>query len=128
MAATMALCESSLSIPSSKAHSDFWYGLGIRSFRESVSEFVNPSISNQSLQAPSNDMICAATMLAYFELIRFQSSSRWIHHFDGAVALLEAKGPYNCQGGPAHSLFLALRTAMVGTVPSQPARAYLTFC
>ncbi|RDW74172.1 hypothetical protein BP5796_07614 [Coleophoma crateriformis] len=57
----------------------------------------------------SEEAICLTLMLSYYELVCQTSPVAWIHHLRAAAAMIEAKGPKECQSGFMHQLFRTVR-------------------
>ncbi|RDW67589.1 hypothetical protein BP6252_08985 [Coleophoma cylindrospora] len=57
----------------------------------------------------SEEDICLTLVLSYYELVLKTSPAAWVHHLHAAAAMIEAKGPEECQSGFMHQLFRTVR-------------------
>lgn len=112
-AVLLALYETHAADGSHSLQSEHLYIVAVQKLQHRIKRYLSPSCDDNLMHEAPDEIVCTAMMLGYFELIQSRSNSSWMRHFDGAVALLETRGPERCQDGLALSFLLALRSAMV---------------
>lgn len=62
---------------------------------------------------PSEEAICTAIMMAYFEIVTSTTGRAWEQHFAAAASMIEMYGPERCNGRFINQLYRSVRLATV---------------
>lgn len=71
--------------------------------------------SASTLPTPSQEAICSAVFMAYFEMITNKTSSAWEQHMAAAARMFEMRGPAQCHERFNYQVFRTARLGVVST-------------
>jgi hypothetical protein len=109
-----------------KAHE--WYITSLRKQCLSLQRYASPSALTTP-GPPTEEDIYTSMMLLYYELLVPTRTGSWATHLEGALQLLQLRGPENCQEGAAYHVLRALRFLSVPIFSSLCLfRSYLSTC
>jgi hypothetical protein len=99
------------SSPSIQTEAYRWYAKALESQRT----FLRRSRTGHSKIVPTAEEMLTPIILTLFELVSSTTPTGWMDHIMGAAAMLEMRGPENCQTGLAHLVFRTIRPTIVST-------------